>query len=77
MDGTRSIRELQQMFSPENPEEINTIVRNLDARGLLDDVAQFRGHSGMDTLLDLEELANELLNKHAEKHLFNRFRRSI
>lgn len=62
MDGTRSINELRQIFSPNNPEFINTIVRHLSEQGLLDDLAQFRVHSGIDTLLELENLTNDLLD---------------
>lgn len=70
MDGTRSMSELQQIFSPNNPEFINTIVRNLDEHGLLDDVAQFQVHSSIDTLLRLEDLTNELLDKSVDENPF-------
>jgi hypothetical protein len=70
MDGTKSLSELQQRFSPHNPEVINTIVGNLDEQGLLDDVAQLRVHSGIDTLLELEDLTHELLHKKVEENPF-------
>ena len=70
MDGTRSLSELQQRFSPNDTEVINTIVRNLDEQGLLDDVAQLRVHSGIDTLLELEDLTDELLDKSVEENPF-------
>ncbi len=70
MDGTISLTELQQIFSVNNSELINTIVRHLDEHNLLDDVAQVRVHSGIDTLLELEDLTNELLNKQVDENLF-------
>ena len=70
MDGTKSLSELQQIFSPNNSELINTIVRHLDEQNLLDDVARVRVHSGIDTLLELEDLTNELLNKQVDENLF-------
>ncbi len=70
MDGSKTLSELQQKLSPDRPEVINTIVRNLDEQGLLDDVAQLRVHSGIDTLLELEDLTNELLDKSVEENPF-------
>ncbi len=70
MDGTRSLSELYQMLSPNNPEVVNTIVRYLDEQKLLDDVAQVRVNSGIDTVLELEDLANELLSRSIDKNPF-------
>ncbi len=70
MDGTRSIDELQQICSPNNPEVINTIVRDLDNQGLLDDVVALQTSSGIDALSELEELTCELLDQSVEKNLF-------
>lgn len=61
MDGTRSLTQLQQMFSPKETETINTIIRDLDEQGLLDDLTPLEAYSGMDLLLELENLADELL----------------
>lgn len=68
MDGTRSISELQQICAPHNPEVINTLVRDLDEQKLLDDAAPLTIHSGIDTLLELEELAHKLLNQRFKKN---------
>ncbi|NEO48920.1 MAG: hypothetical protein F6K55_34450 [Moorea sp. SIO4A3] len=70
MDGTKSMTELQQMFSANNSELINTIVRHLDEQNFLDDVAQVRVNSGIDTLLELEDLTTELLNQQVDENLF-------
>ncbi|MDJ0899532.1 MAG: hypothetical protein QNJ55_12040 [Xenococcus sp. MO_188.B8] len=70
MDGTRSLSELQQMFSPNDAAVLNTIVRNLDEQGLLDDLAQLRVDSGIDTLLELETLTHELLDQSFEENPF-------
>lgn len=63
MDGTKTLRELQQIFSPNDPEVINTIVRNLDEQGLIDDATQVRVNSGIDTLLELENLTKSLAHQ--------------
>ena len=70
MDGTRSLSELQQIFSPERPEAINSIVRNLDEQGLIDDVAQLRDHSSIDLLMELEDLTHQLLDKSVTENPF-------
>ena len=70
MDGTRSLSELQQLFSPNDANVLNTIVRNLDEQGLLDDLAQLRVYSGIDTLLELEALTHQLLDKSFKENPF-------
>lgn len=70
MDGTRSMGELQRICTPENPEAINAIVRDLDNWGLLDDVAPLQIDSGINALLELEELTSELIDQSVEKNLF-------
>lgn len=63
MDGTKSLEELRQLFSPDNPEAIDDIVCNLYREGLLDDVAQLKLSSGTELLLELETLASSLLDE--------------
>lgn len=70
MDGTRTISELEQIFFPNNPGAINTILRHLDEQCLLDDAAELRIHSGSGTLLQLETLINELLDDRINKNEF-------
>ena len=70
MDGTRSLSELQQIFSPQRPEVVNNIVRNLDEQGLIDDVAQLQGHSDIDPLMELEDLTHQLLDKSVAENPF-------
>lgn len=70
MDGTRTISELEQIFSPNHPGAINTIVSHLDEQGLLDDATQLSIHSGIETLLTLESLINELFNNSINKNQF-------
>ncbi len=70
MDGTKSIGELQQIFAPQNLEAINTIVRDLDDQGLLDDIVSLQTNSGIEALSELEELTRELLDQSVEKNLF-------
>lgn len=77
MDGTKSLSELQQICSANNSELIDTIVRHLDEQNLLDDVTQVRVNSGIDTLLELEDLTSELLNKQADENLFLKSIKSV
>lgn len=61
MDGTNSLTKLQQTFSPNNPTAINTVLRYLDDNKLLDDAFDLNIESGLNALLELEDLSNELL----------------
>ncbi|MDJ0734777.1 MAG: hypothetical protein QNJ47_12035 [Nostocaceae cyanobacterium] len=61
MDGTKTINEIQQIVSPQNPEIVHNFVHQLDQCNLLDDVSQVRVNSGRDILLELEALTNGLL----------------
>ena len=69
MDGNRSIAELQQICAPNNPEIINTIVRDLEEQGLLDDVVPLKGKSGTDALGEIEKLTRELLDQSIAENL--------
>ncbi|MEM1255646.1 MAG: hypothetical protein AAGI69_24680 [Cyanobacteria bacterium P01_H01_bin.21] len=62
MNGTRSLRELQQLCSPENPTAITKLLCSLDDQGLLDNAAPVKTYSGSDTLQELEALTQQLLN---------------
>lgn len=70
MDGTNSLSKLQQMFSPNNPEAINTLVRYLDEKKLLDDASDIRIESSLNTLLELEAFTNELLKNQVFQNKF-------
>ncbi|NEO80924.1 hypothetical protein [Moorena sp. SIO4G3] len=70
MDGTRSIEELQELFAPDNPEVIQSILQGLEEQALLDDATPFKVHSGIDTLLELEDFTNKLLETTVEGNLF-------
>ncbi len=70
MDGTNSLTKLQQMFSLNNPEAINTLVRYLDENKLLDDASDIRIESSLNTLLELEAFTNQLLKNQVFQHNF-------
>ncbi|MDZ8262455.1 hypothetical protein [Nostoc sp. ChiQUE01b] len=70
MDGSRSLSEIQEIIYPKNPEAINEIVHNLDRQGFIDDVVQLRVTSGIDALLELEDLTNNLFNKSLKENHF-------
>ncbi|MBV6627146.1 MAG: hypothetical protein KI793_30115 [Rivularia sp. (in: Bacteria)] len=61
MDGTNSLTKLQTTFSPKNPESINTLLCYLDDKKLLDDADEIKINSGLDVLLELENLSYDLL----------------
>ncbi|MBT9314436.1 hypothetical protein [Leptothoe spongobia] len=63
MDGTRSLHELQQLCSPEEPTAITKLLCSLDDQGLVDNAAAVTIHSGQETLLELEALSQKLLNQ--------------
>ena len=68
MDGTNSIEKLQQIFFPHQPEVINSIVQNLDEQGFLNGVTQVKLYSGIDTLLELQDLSKDLLDKNFKRN---------
>ncbi|HLO89357.1 MAG TPA: hypothetical protein VK203_30715 [Nostocaceae cyanobacterium] len=63
MDGTYNLRELQENFSPQNPELIYELILNLDKQGFIDDVSSLNIHSGIDASQELEKLADKLFDK--------------
>ncbi|MGB3637878.1 MAG: hypothetical protein WBA39_09935 [Rivularia sp. (in: cyanobacteria)] len=70
MDGTNSLTKLQQMFSLNNPEAINTLVRYLDENKLLDDVSHINVESSLKNVLELEKFTNELLKNQVVQNQF-------
>ena len=70
MDGTSSLTKLQNIFSLNNPELINTLVRYLDENKLLDDAYDIEIESSLNTLLELEIFTNELLKNQVFQHNF-------
>jgi hypothetical protein len=70
MDGRRSIKELQQQLFPQHPDLILNLVKDLDQEGLIDDASELNIDSGIDVILELEELTTELLTKNSAQSLF-------
>lgn len=70
MDGTRTLEELQQIFSPSNPQVVETIIRTLDEQGLLDDATQSTVNSGSNALEELNDLTQNLLTDSFNDNLF-------
>lgn len=68
MDGTNSLTKLQETFSPSNPEAINTLLRYLDDKKLLDDADDIKINSGLDVLVELENLSHELLKQKSNEN---------
>ena len=62
MDGTNSVEQLQQKIYPHQPEEVNSILQSLDKQGFLDTTTKVHLNSGIDTMLELQELSEDLLN---------------
>lgn len=63
MDGTRNLEELQQIFSPNHPEVVETIIHSLAEQGLLDNATQLWVNSGSDALEELDNLTQDFLTK--------------
>lgn len=63
MDGNNSIEQLQQKFFPHHPEAIAPIVQSLNEQGFLNGVTQINLDSGINTLLELQDLSRDLLDK--------------
>ncbi|GEM_PF-1575534 len=74
MDGTNSLTKLQKIFSPKNPEAINTVVRYLDDNKLVDDASDLKIESGLNALLELEDLTNKLLENQVSTSTENKLR---
>ncbi|GAB4540743.1 MAG: hypothetical protein Tsb0014_32200 [Pleurocapsa sp.] len=70
LDGKRSIRELQQQFFSQNPDIIINLIKDLDREGLIDDTTELNIDSGIDVILELEELTTQILNKNSAQNLF-------
>ena len=70
MDGTNSLSKLQQMFSPNNPQAINTLVHYLNEKKLLDDASHIKVESSLNTLQELESFTNELLKNQIAQNNF-------
>ena len=68
MDGTNSLTKLQETFSPSNPQAINTLLRYLDDKKLLDDADDIEINSGLDVLLELENLSYELVKNKSNQN---------
>ncbi|MEO1373364.1 MAG: hypothetical protein AAFW70_03370 [Cyanobacteria bacterium J06635_10] len=70
MDGTNSLTKLQEMFSLNHPEAINSLVGYLDENKLLDDASDINIESSLITLLELESFTNELLKNQVFENKF-------
>ena len=63
MDGTNTIEQLQQKFFPHQPEAFAPILQSLDEQGFVDGIVQTNLDRGIDTLSELQDLSNDLLDK--------------
>ena len=70
MDGTKSLRELQQQFFPQNPDILSNILQDLEEQGLINDATPLSINSGIDAILELEALTTKLLAKNAPQECF-------
>jgi hypothetical protein len=70
MNGERSIPELAATAAPFDLETIEALVTDLDELGVVDDAAPAVGRSGLDVLLELEDLFNDLLYASIYENVF-------
>ena len=62
MDGTNTVEQLQQKLFPQQPEVVNSVLQSLDKQGLIDRNIQMHLCSGIDTILELQDLSKDLLD---------------
>ncbi len=67
LDGTFSIQELQQHFSPEHPERIDDLLQNLSEQGLIEDIAQIKTGSKIDNRLEFQDFIHQLFAQSLEE----------
>lgn len=70
MDGTRTVKELQQIFWIKNPQVVEKIISDLEEQELIDDATQLEVSSGSDILKELEYLTQDLLINSVDNNLF-------
>ena len=76
MNGTHHLQEIQQQFSPENPEKIKELVQQLAAQGFLDEGKNTAPDLRQNSILKWEELFAERLSKKLQQqplHFFAAF----
>lgn len=70
IDGKTSIESLYKKFDISNKNNIQKFINQLYQSNVIDDVSFPEGRSGLDVLLELEDLTNELLYKKLYKNIF-------
>jgi hypothetical protein len=60
MDGQLTLDELSKCSAAVAPDEVRDIVEALDRAGLVDDLSEISTRNGMDVILELEDLTDEL-----------------
>ena len=70
LDGRRSLGELQEALADAERARLLSMVDDLEMHNLIDDARPVVARSGIDVLLELEDLTNELIERTLEKNVF-------
>jgi hypothetical protein len=69
-DGHSTLDEIQSGLTAEQRTRLGSLVKDLDAYHLLDDASTAQAPSGMQVLLELEDLANQIMMKTLARNVF-------
>jgi len=70
LDGTRRLTDIQGSLDAQQRRRLSTVLEDLDRHRLLDDAGALRVRPGAAALLELEDLANELMEKSINRNIF-------
>ena len=70
LDGSRKLLEIQRDFDVPKRARLDLVIADLDRHTLLDDAAPVHARSGSQALMDLEDLANELMEETIYRNVF-------
>ncbi len=70
LDGTRKLEDIEGSLDASQRRRLAMVLEDLDRHGLLDDVGAVHVRSGAQVLLELEDLANELMEKSINRNVF-------
>ena len=70
LDGSRRLLDIQRDFDASKRVRLDSVIADLDRHALLDDAEPVRARSGSQALMDLEDLANELMEETIYRNVF-------
>lgn len=70
LDGRRTVRDIQQELDTNQRQRFGSLLEDLERFRLLDDASTVELRTGSQALLELEDLANELMEKSINRNIF-------